>query len=71
MCIERYVRLVAGSVVVTSLLLVHFVSPWFWLLTVFVGLNLLQSSLTSWCPLESVLRAVRVPECGSSKAASV
>lgn len=65
MCIERYVRLVAGTFVLTSLTLAHFVSPWFLLITVFVGLNLLQSSLTSWCLLVSILRKARVPECAS------
>ncbi len=46
MCIERYVRLAAGSFVLSSLALAHFVSPWFLLLAAFVGLNLLQASLT-------------------------
>jgi H+/gluconate symporter-like permease len=64
MCIEPIVRLVAGSLVLSSLLLVHFVSPWFWLLTAFVGLNLFQSSLTKWCLLEQILRALHVPACG-------
>jgi H+/gluconate symporter-like permease len=64
MCIERIVRLVAGSLVLSSLLLFHFVSPWFWLLTAFVGLNLFQSSLTKWCLLEQILRTLHVPACG-------
>jgi len=63
MCIERYVRLVAGSVVLSSLALAHFISPWFLLLTAFVGLNLLQASLTNWCLLVSVLRRLGVAEC--------
>lgn len=65
MCIERYVRLVAGSLVLVSLVLAHTVSPWFVLLTAFVGLNLLQASLTKWCLLESILRRLGVPACGS------
>lgn len=65
MCIERYVRLVAGSLVLASLALAHFVSPWFLLLTAFVGANLLQASLTQWCLLESILRGLGVPECAS------
>lgn len=63
MCIERYVRLVAGSLVLLSLVLAHFVSAWFLLLTAFVGLNLLQASLTEWCLLVSILRRLGVPEC--------
>lgn len=66
MCIERFVRLFAGAVVLGSLLLARFVSPWFYLLTAFVGLNLLQSSLTNWCLLVSVLRRLGVRDCTSS-----
>ncbi len=63
MCIERYVRLVAGGMILLSLILSQLVSAWFLLLTAFVGLNLLQSSLTGLCPLEWVLRGLRVPHC--------
>lgn len=63
MCMERYVRLVAGGMILLSLVLSHFVSAWFFLLTAFVGLNLLQSSVTGLCPLEWILRALRVPHC--------
>jgi hypothetical protein len=62
MCIERYVRLVAGGLVLVSLVLAHFVSPWLLLLAAFVGANLLQASLTRFCPLESILRRLGVPE---------
>lgn len=65
MCIERYVRLVAGTLVLTSLFLSHFVSAWFLLVTLFVGANLFQASLTNWCLLVSILRRLRVPECGA------
>ena len=40
----------AGTVVLVSVLLVYFVSQWWLLLTAFVGLNLLQSAFTNWCP---------------------
>ncbi len=66
MCIERYVRLVAGSFVLLSLLLAHALTPWWYLLAAFVGVNLLQASLTRWCLLESILRKLRVPECGAA-----
>jgi hypothetical protein len=62
MTVERYLRLVAGSLVLLSVLLAHFVSGWFLLLTGFVGLNLLQSAFSNWCPLMSILRAMHVPE---------
>lgn len=68
MCIERYVRLVAGSLVLLSVALAHFLSPWFLLITAFVGANLLQASLTKWCLLVTILRKLRVPECSSGGA---
>ena len=70
MCIERYVRLVAGSVVLLSIVLAQLVSPWFLLLTAFVGLNLFQASLTEWCLLASILKRAGVPECRMTSEAS-
>jgi hypothetical protein len=46
------IRRIAGVFVLISLALGHWVSPWFYLFTAFVGLNLLQSSFTRWCPIE-------------------
>ena len=52
---ERIVRAVAGSLVLVSIILAHYISLyWLWL-TAFVGLNLLQSSFTRFCPLEKIL----------------
>lgn len=48
------IRRIAGIFVVISLGLGHWVSPWFYLFTAFVGLNLFQSSFTRWCPLEKL-----------------
>jgi hypothetical protein len=56
MSIERMVMRFAGSVVIASVLLGYFVSPWWLLLTLFVGANLLQSSFTGFCPLAMILR---------------
>lgn len=56
MQIERIVRGVAGTMVLLSLALAQFHSPWWLLFTAFVGLNLLQSSITNFCPLISILR---------------
>ncbi len=62
MTLHRILRLVAGSFVLLSLALAHFVSPnWLWF-TAFVGLNLLQSAFTDWCPLITILRRLGVPE---------
>jgi DUF2892 family protein len=49
------VRRVAGTFVIVSLALGYWVNPAFLLLTAFVGLNLVQSSFTRWCPLERIL----------------
>ena len=49
------VRRVAGSFVLASLALGYWVSPWFFLFTAFVGLNLIQSSFTKRCPLEGII----------------
>ena len=58
MTVERGLRLAAGSFVLISLLLAHFVSPWWLLFTAFIGLNLLQPAVTNWCPMMAVLRAL-------------
>ena len=60
MNIDRFVMAFAGSLVLASLLLAHFVNPaWLWL-TAFVGANLLQAAFTGFCPLARVLRRAGV-----------
>jgi hypothetical protein len=56
MTLERQIRMLAGSLIVVSLVLAYFHSPYWLLLTLFVGLNLFQSSLTGFCPAETILR---------------
>jgi hypothetical protein len=58
MSIEHKIRLIAGTIVLTSLALGWWVSPWWLLLTAFVGVNLVQSSITRWCLMEDILRAI-------------
>ncbi len=53
---ERKIRAIAGTFVLASLALGWFVSPWWFLFTAFVGLNLLQSAFTRWCLMEDILR---------------
>ncbi len=65
MNMERYIRLIAGTFVLTSLALGWWVSPWFFLFTVFVGVNLFQSSLTHWCLMEKILAHAGVKGCGA------
>jgi hypothetical protein len=66
MTLERYIRLFAGTFILTSLLLAHLHSPnWLWF-TAFVGFNLFQSSLTRFCPLEIILKKLGVGRAQAS-----
>lgn len=56
MNIDRAVMAFAGSMVIVSLVLAYVFSPWWLLLALFVGLNLLQASFSGFCPLAFVLR---------------
>ena len=60
MTMERRIRIIAGTFVLASLALATWVSPWWYLFTAFVGLNLLQSGVTRWCLMEDVLRGAGV-----------
>ena len=71
MTVERSLRLIAGFFVLASLALGYWVSPWFYLFTAFVGLNLFQSGLTNWCPMMAILRAAgveRKASCATNEA---
>lgn len=63
MTVERALRLMAGVVVLVSAALVYFVSPWWLLLTAFVGLNLLQSGFTNWCPAVWFFQKLGLKRC--------
>lgn len=56
---NRWLRLIAGSVVLVSVVL-SLVNPYWLLLTAFVGLNLFQSAFTNWCPMMMVLKKLGV-----------
>ena len=56
MTIENGVRVMAGTMILISVALVHFVSPWWLLFTAFIGLNLVQSAFTGICPAAALLR---------------
>ena len=59
MTVERYLRLIAGFFVVLSVALGYYVSPYWFLFTAFVGLNLFQSAFTNFCPMMAILRKAR------------
>ena len=60
MSMEQYIRAIAGSFVLASLELGYLVSPYWYLFTVFVGANLLQSAFTKWCLMENILEGLGV-----------
>ncbi|MFD2697850.1 DUF2892 domain-containing protein [Mesonia sediminis] len=62
--INRWIRAIAGSFVIISVLLAVYVNLNFLWFTGFVGINLLQSSLTKWCLMEDILKKLGVKEAG-------
>jgi len=56
MTVDRALRLIAGAFVFASVMLGMFVHPDFYWFTAFVGVNLLQSAFTNWCPMMAILR---------------
>jgi hypothetical protein len=56
MTLENTIRMMAGILILASLALYYLVSPYWLLLTAFVGFNLLQSSVTGFCPAEMILK---------------
>ena len=64
---ESAIRVLAGSMIMLSLLLSQLVSPWALLLALFVALNLIQSAFTHFCPAEKVFIALGIgtPSCSA------
>ena len=63
MTVNRYLRMIAGAFVMLSVALGYWVSPYWFLFTGFVGLNLFQSAFTNWCPMMTILRKAGVKDC--------
>jgi len=59
---ERMIKGIAGTFILIGLLLGYFVNEYFYLINVFVGLNLLQTSFTKWCLLGNILGSCGVKE---------
>jgi hypothetical protein len=68
MKMENRIRILAGSLVLTGVLLTWLVSPWWLLLPTFVGLNLIQSALTGFCPAELILAKIFAEKTPSAAA---
>jgi hypothetical protein len=58
--VEQYLRGIAGFFILLSVLLARYQSPYWLLFTAFVGLNLLQSAFTNWCPMIAILHKLGV-----------
>lgn len=56
MTVERALRLIAGALVILSVLLGMYVNINFLWFTLFIGANLFQSAFTNWCPMMTILR---------------
>ncbi len=67
MTVDRWLRAIAGTFILATTVLAVVHSPYWLIFTGFVGLNLLQSAFTNWCPMMTFLRLAGVPD---SKAAS-
>jgi Inner membrane protein YgaP-like, transmembrane domain len=65
MNVERMLRLIAGVFVAASVILGMYVHPYFFWFAVFVGVNLLQSAFTNWCPMMTILRSAGIPDGGA------
>ena len=60
MKMEQWIRAIAGTFVIISVALGYFFHPYWYLFTVFVGINLLQSAFTKWCLMENFLEKLGV-----------
>ena len=58
--LDRAVLAFAGVMILASVALTQLVSPWWWLLTAFVGLNLVQASITGFCPAAMLFRKLGI-----------
>ncbi|MCV6623285.1 DUF2892 domain-containing protein [uncultured Pseudoteredinibacter sp.] len=56
MTVNRVLHIIAGSFIMISLALGHYINPWFYAFTFFVGANLFQSGFTNWCLMADILR---------------
>jgi hypothetical protein len=56
MTIEKYIRIMAGTFILLSVLLAIWVSPWWLIWTTLIGVSLVQSAFTGWCPAEIILK---------------
>lgn len=61
MNVDKAVLAFAGSIVLLSVVLTYFVSPWWLLLAAFAGANMVQASITGFCPAAMIFRKIGCP----------
>lgn len=66
MKINDYIKLIAGSFVLISTILGYFIHEYFFFFTLFVAVNLIQSSFTKWCLMDKILAKLGVQPGGES-----
>jgi DUF2892 family protein len=66
MTINDAIKAIAGTFIIISILLSHYVSEYWLFFTTFVGINLFQSSFTKWCLMEKILVKAGVKSSGDS-----
>ncbi|MCB1219993.1 MAG: DUF2892 domain-containing protein [Planctomycetales bacterium] len=66
MCRERIIFRIAGSLILLGVILGYYVSPYWLILDAFVGVNMLQSSFTGFCPMTLILKAMKIEACSGS-----
>ena len=62
MTVDRWLRAIAGALILISVILAVKINPNWLYFTGFVGLNLVQSAFTGWCPMITILRRIGVPD---------
>jgi hypothetical protein len=70
MTVERAIRALAGTLILTSLALTLLAGRWWMLLALFVGANLLQSAFTNFCPAERIMRRLHLFEARPARVGS-
>ena len=66
MTVDRWLRMIAGTIIMLTVALGYYVNPWWFAFTAFVGLNLFQSAFTDWCPMMLMLKRLGA-QCNAPK----
>ena len=62
MSMEKMIRVMAGTFILMSVALAIWVNPWWLIWTMLIGVNLVQSAFTGWCPAEIILKKLGLPK---------